>query len=464
MKRKIYEISTVVLLAGSATLGQALFAQDALVVPLFDTKNVSPAHTTTQLPYDKNYVMLPLTSGTVQTSENGEMVVVSRPIRLSTRHETVIPMKEIMGQVKPMPVAPRELSGAGYVVHSVNSCTRCNQGCPQTTGVIYSGTVTSQTSQPTLAPTPAQAVPANEANPYAPPSFTLAPTQSAVGSEAVGTTSSGQSILSTGPLDSTHSVLTPSESGSSVVTTPGTITTPDAVPATVPATVPPTTGGTTTSEIQAVPRPEPVPTRVDSMDSPMMPSTAPIQTPSESIDPYQTPSQPVPSQQTPIQSVPNQSVPSQPESYQTTPYPQSGSVGQAPYATGPSGDGATPMYASKPATQDGVPKASPSQSGTTRQYSSSADYYGETEPYTIPSSGSLGSASQTRALEAPSSTAPNGAQRVPQTRSQTQPQVQPQTQPQSQPQTPAGRQPVPNALPADQPTAPVEVPTSGRNV
>lgn len=440
MKRKIYEISTAVLLAGSATLGQSLFAQDTLVFPLLDTKNVSPAHTTTQLPYDKNYVMLPLTSGTVQTSENGETVVVSRPVRLSTRHETVIPMKEIMGQVKPMPVAPRELSGAGYVVHSVNSCTRCNQGCPQTTGVIYSGTVTSQISQPTLAPEPAQAIPSSEANPYAPPSFTLAPTQSAVGSDAAGATSSGQSVLVTGPQDGTHSVLTPSESGSSVVTTPGTVTTPSTVPATVPATVPPTTGeGATTSEIQAVPRPEPIPTR---MDSPMTPSTAPIQTPSESVDPYQTPIQ---------------SIPSQPEPYQTAPYPQSGSVVQTP---GAASDGVTPMYASKPATQDGTQTAPSSPSGTTRQYSSSADYYGETEPYTIPSSGSLGSASQTRALEAPSPTAPNGAQRVPQTRSQAQPQVQPQ----AQPQAPAGKQPVPNALPADQPTAPVEVPTSGRNV
>ena len=248
-------------------LGEIANAQQGtLLVPFSGTKDIGPAHTTLRLPYEKNYIMLPLNSGSVVTQDGGQRVVVNKPINLHARKQTVIPMEQIRGQVSPTPVIPPGFDG-GYLTnsHTYPTPQRC-QSCPTSAAVVtpLSAQSLPSSAQPTYAaaPTPAPAPAATvipEPTPavpqYAPPAYTLQ-----------------------APPVVSPSVLEPAREPASIEAPP--IESPIEIPENVPTRVPATPNAPMTPSVLTTPN---APT------TPAVPAMAPQPAPAESMDPYAQP-------------------------------------------------------------------------------------------------------------------------------------------------------------------------------
>ncbi len=114
---------------GTALLwsGTVVQAQGTLVVPFGSNKQLEPAHETYRFPYKENYIMLPLTTGTVTSPDGSMTVIVNKPVTISNRRATVIPLGNGAPNVSPAPVVPQGFNG-GAVAHPVASETSCERG------------------------------------------------------------------------------------------------------------------------------------------------------------------------------------------------------------------------------------------------------------------------------------------------------------------------------------------------
>ncbi len=92
----------------------AINAQGTMVIPFGQNKEVGPAHETYRFPYRENYIMLPLTNGTI-TQNGGKTIIVNKPVSINSKRPTVIPLGNGAPNVSPTPVVPQEFNG-GYVM------------------------------------------------------------------------------------------------------------------------------------------------------------------------------------------------------------------------------------------------------------------------------------------------------------------------------------------------------------
>ncbi|MBP3693596.1 MAG: hypothetical protein J6J31_04055, partial [Thermoguttaceae bacterium] len=207
-----------ILLAGCAFLGSwtDLQAQGTLVVPFGSNKELAPAHKTYQFPYEKNYIMLPLTNGTVST-DGGRTIIVNKPVKISTKRTTVIPLGHGAPNVSPTPVVPMGFNG-GSVPRPVNSpgCAQCAAPYP----VV---------SQPAVQPGASLYVPQNTTSPAMPQNQTYAETPLPAGQSVLTETDAGpgtaplpapvenmpQTDGSADPYQTSASPETPSDAGTS---------------------------------------------------------------------------------------------------------------------------------------------------------------------------------------------------------------------------------------------------------
>ncbi|MDO4568886.1 MAG: hypothetical protein Q4D38_00710 [Planctomycetia bacterium] len=88
-----------------------VYSQGTLVVPFGPSRELDPAHAPKNFPYKENYVMLPLTSGTVIQGGGGQRIIVNKPVQLHSRRPTVIPLNNGGLTVSPTPVVPRGFNG-----------------------------------------------------------------------------------------------------------------------------------------------------------------------------------------------------------------------------------------------------------------------------------------------------------------------------------------------------------------
>ena len=150
------------LLAGCAFLGNCaeLQAQGTLVVPFGSNKELAPAHQPYQFPYKENYIMLPLTNGTI-SHDGGRTIIVNKPVKVSKKHTTVISLGHGAPNVSPTPVVPRGFNGGNVPQPSMApACGHCASPYP----VI---------SQPVTAPGAALYVPQNTVSEAVPHSQTF---------------------------------------------------------------------------------------------------------------------------------------------------------------------------------------------------------------------------------------------------------------------------------------------------
>ncbi|MDO4585444.1 MAG: hypothetical protein Q4D62_15255 [Planctomycetia bacterium] len=167
------------IVAGGCFLApQKTCGQGTLIVPFGGVKQMGPGHTTQPLPYEKNYIMLPMTSGKVMHSDGGQTIIVRKPVQLHPTRKTVIPLDQVQGQVSPTPVVPRGFNG-GNVTHYTSATS-----CPMPTypsSVVVSPSSAPTTASPEFVPTPTYATP--ETPPVSPPTEPL-PAPVTVPSEA----------------------------------------------------------------------------------------------------------------------------------------------------------------------------------------------------------------------------------------------------------------------------------------
>lgn len=149
-----------VLVGGCFLIPQNIWGQGTLIIPFGGVKEMGPAHSPTPLPYEKNYIMLPMTSGNVIRSDGGQQIIVQKPVPLHPRRKTVIPLDQIQGQVSPTPVVPRGFNG-GNVTHYSSSVSYSGSSVSPAPVYTHNPTMSQGNSvspvQPS--PTPTYAVP-----------------------------------------------------------------------------------------------------------------------------------------------------------------------------------------------------------------------------------------------------------------------------------------------------------------
>ena len=99
---------SVILLMMTIFFPAVCAAQGTLIIPLgINAKDVGPGHPSKNFPYKENYLMLPVTAGGTVFDGAGQRVTVNKPIAVSPKRTTVIPLGNLTTQVSPTPVVPR---------------------------------------------------------------------------------------------------------------------------------------------------------------------------------------------------------------------------------------------------------------------------------------------------------------------------------------------------------------------
>ncbi|MDO4549851.1 MAG: hypothetical protein Q4C96_01200 [Planctomycetia bacterium] len=124
---------------------EKLKGQGVLVLPVpMSARGNGPAHEVKNFPYKENYLMLPVTSGAVGYDGTGRRVVVNKPIPVSPKRQTVIPLDNLTTQVSPAPVVPRSFNTryavpssqmevhTGYPVYRTVPSAECRRPVTQT--------------------------------------------------------------------------------------------------------------------------------------------------------------------------------------------------------------------------------------------------------------------------------------------------------------------------------------------
>lgn len=148
-----------VMAGGCFLIPPKAWGQGTMIIPFGGVKEMGPAHSTPPLPYEKNYIMLPMTSGKLMRSDGGQQIIVQKPVQLHSRRKTVIPLDQIQGQVSPTPVVPRGFNGGNVTHYSSAIPTSAAPSCPVPTFTTNPTAISPSESAPPLSPAPVYTAP-----------------------------------------------------------------------------------------------------------------------------------------------------------------------------------------------------------------------------------------------------------------------------------------------------------------